>query len=194
VALTIKTLATMLPVSLDEIKEHCRITGNSEDSSLYGWIGEAVETIEQRADRTLCTTTRLLTLDAFPRTILLPRPPLVSVSSIKYLDATGVQRTLAADQYRVDAVSTPGRIVPGYGLSWPVTLGVINAIEVEYVCGYGTPARVPHQAKSAIRLMVAYRNEFREPLITGTTATPLAETVDSLIAALWTGMLEYEGC
>jgi hypothetical protein len=70
--------------------------------------------------------------------IFLPKPPLVTVNSIKYIDQNGVQQTLATDQYLVDTVSEPGRVTPAYGTSWPSTREQANAVEVSFNCGYAS--------------------------------------------------------
>jgi len=192
-ALTVVTPPTATPVSLDDIRLHCRIDIEDDDPLIFSWIREATDIVQQRADRTLCTTTWKLTLDGFPCTILLPRPPIVSVSSIKYFDAGGTQQTLSPTMYKVDTVNNPARIVPAYGQSWPTVRAEINAVEVTYVAGYGTASTVPDAAKAAIRLLCAHRNENREPVNSGNITTPLPESVDALIAHLYTGMMHYPG-
>lgn len=80
--------------------------------------------------------------------ITLPMPPLLSVTSVSYLDASGVLQTWAASQYTVEAPTGPtapaGRIVPVSGVTWPTTYDQAKAVTVRFVCGYGaTAASVP---------------------------------------------------
>lgn len=72
--------------------------------------------------------------------IWVPKPPLVSVDSIKYRDETGVLQTLDPSLYIVDSVSEPGRIVPAYGAAWPSAQNIANAVQVSFTCGYGSAA------------------------------------------------------
>ena len=127
------------PVTLAEAKLHLRVDGTDEDALIQGLISAARETCEDRTEGTVPVTGWRLTLDTFPDAIKLPRPPIVSVESVKYIDTAGVQQTLSPLDYVVDTVSSPGYIVPAFGKAWPETRGHINAVEVEYTAGSATP-------------------------------------------------------
>jgi Phage gp6-like head-tail connector protein len=95
--------------------------------------------------------------------ILLPFSPLISVDSIKYIDTTGTQQTLALAAYSVDTYSEPARIMNAYGYAWPSTRQQINAVEVTFTCGYGTaPSSVPAGIRHWILMMTATMYENRE--------------------------------
>lgn len=194
-ALTVSTAATTLPVTLQEVKLHCRIDGSTEDTILWDLLKAATNIVQQRADRTLVTQTWKLTIDGFPSNneILLPRPPVVSVSSLKYYDSGGTQQTWSSSNYTVDTLNTPAKIVPAYSVVWPTTRDIINAVEVIYVAGYGNPPSVPAELKAAIRMLVAHWYETREPINVGNIVNPIPETVDALVSSCWTGMLTYPG-
>lgn len=156
-ALTLVTKPTAPPVGVLELREHLRIVDAAEDQQLGryleavlgevdgpgGWFGQA-----------LLTQTWDWTLDGFPCgkdwTLYAPLPPLQSVTSIKYLDTAGVEQTLPALDYDVDAKSLPGRILPAYGKTWPSTRMVMNAVTVRLVAGYGNAAAVPSDIRNAI--------------------------------------------
>jgi len=88
-----------------------------------------------------------------PGIIELPKPPLVSVSSVKYIDRDGVLQTMDPADYVVDVASEPGRIYPAYGTIWPTVRGEPGAVRVEYVAGYAT---IPAQIKAALRKYVGF--------------------------------------
>ncbi len=67
--------------------------------------------------------------------------------------------------YTVDATSEPARIEPVPSQSWPDTQDVLNAVQVDFVAGYGAASAVPENAKSAIKMMVADMYEHRESQI-----------------------------
>jgi len=150
-------------------------TGNSEIASL---ITDARRAAEGILDRALITQTWELTLDRFPfysadntrSEILLPRPPLQSVTSITYTDIDGATQTLASANYKVDTIGEPGRVVPAYGLSWPSTRNEINAVTVRYVCGYGAAATVPADIVRWMKTFMTTAHETR-----GTTSDVVAE-------------------
>ena len=154
-----RTTTPTEPVTLDEAKLHLRVDGTDEDALIQGLISAARESCEDRIEGAIPVTGWKLTLDAFPDAIRLPRAPIASVESVKYLDADGVQQTLSALDYLVDTVSTPGYIVPAYGKAWPETREQINAVEVEYTAGSAT---TPAALKAAILLMVGSLYAFRE--------------------------------
>ncbi len=135
-----------------------------DDSIITSNIITAREQLEGDTNRAYINQTITLKLDKFPSNgiIELPRPPLSSVTSIKYWDSDGVQQTVTASDYVVDTTSEPGRIGLATGKSWPTPRGEIGDIEIIYVAGYGTAASdVPEGAKQAIKLLVGDLFEHR---------------------------------
>lgn len=73
----------------------------------------------------------------------LPYPPLRAVESVKYADSAGVQATWDTTNYFADKAKFIGRVVLGYGKSWPTaTLLPSGAIVIRYTAGYATPFTV----------------------------------------------------
>lgn len=139
------------PVTLAEAKLHLRETDTAEDALITALISAARETCEDRIEGTIPVTGWRLTLDSFPDAIKLPRGPIASVESVKYLDTAGVEQTLSSLDYLVDTASTQGYIVPAYGKEWPETRDQINAVTVEYTAGAAT---APHALKAWMLLAV----------------------------------------
>jgi len=78
-------------------------------------------------------------------TITLPRPPLIQINSIVYLDVNGVPQTIDPSQYVVDYDSEPARVVPAPGLYWPYPeLYRPNTVQITYQAGYKQIAAEPH--------------------------------------------------
>lgn len=81
--------------------------------------------------------------------------PLQSVTSVTYRDSDETTNTMSTSDYIVDTISEPGRVVLGYGKSWPsATLSPSNPINIEYVTGYGTSTAVPKEIKQAMLLII----------------------------------------
>ncbi len=172
------------PFTLEEAKEHLRVTSTHEDNLISGQIATAREEAEGYTRRSLLTQTLELTLDRFPRLIEVPRPPLQSVTSIIYIDTAGASQTLDGSLYDVDVDSTPGRIAPSYGNSWPVTRAVMNAVRVRYVAGYGaTSESIPGSIRSAMLLFIGELFARREENIIGTSVAPLPMGSKQLLAS-----------
>ena len=155
-------MAIQSPVTLDEAKIHLRAVTTTEDQYINALCLAATAWAEKFQNRTFVSRPRTMVLDRFPTVIRPPDPPLVSVTSIVYIDLDGAEQTLDAANYRVDAVTEPGRITVAYDLSWPDTRCVTNAVTISYKAGYGTEAAVPDDVKHAIKLLVGHLFEHRE--------------------------------
>lgn len=142
---------------------------------LAGLIASARSAAETRLNRAIVTQTWEATWDRWPwisptrdvrslprpREIRLPYPALQSVTSIRYVDATGTTQVLAPSTYLVSA-GTPGRVSLAPGADWPETQPRADAITVRYVAGYGTSASVPDVVKTAVKMLTAMYYEARE--------------------------------
>lgn len=176
----------------------CPAVNTTGDPVLCTFISAARAEAETRTSRQLITATWELYLDSFNReqfqvvddferalinrligtdgTIQIPLPPLQSITSITYLDSAGVSRILAPAAYRVDAVSTPGRVTPAYGTSWPDTYPVSNAVVIRFVAGYGdAAANVPVKIRQWIMAAVGSMNENRETVMVSPSTLTLVE-------------------
>lgn len=156
---TVITAPAVEPVLAADVKTFLHIT-STDDALIDELIAATRIEIEAAVKRSLINTTWELRLDAFPDggVIELPRPPLQSVTSVKYYDTEGVLTTLATTEYSVDApagpFAVPGRVLLGYAKSWPATRGIPNAVTVRFVAGYGaTAATVPGGLRTAIKLL-----------------------------------------
>lgn len=182
-ALTLKTPPSTEPVSLKEAKNHCRVDDDitNDDSLIRSMIVAARQAAETFTRRQLISATYELRFDGFPFQINPPRPPLISVTSIKYQDTDDQEQTVDAGDYQVDIHSTVGRIRPKQDKSWPATYTEMNAVTIEYVAGYGARDDVPEQIIAAILLIVGHLYEHREDVIVGTGAVPIPRGANDLL-------------
>ena len=163
------TAAVEDALSLSEIKEFLRLdeSDTSEDDTLAIFRAAALEMAEQYTRRILCTTTIDEYFDSFPvysgvgdkATIFLSKGPVSSVTSVKYIDEDGNEQTVSADDYRVDTISEPARIVSTEG--WYNAKVTVNAVIIRYTVGTAASA-VPAPIKQAMLLMVSDMYEKRE--------------------------------
>lgn len=126
-----------MAVSLTAARNAARANGTSLDTEIEAMVRALTEEAEHVTGRAIINRTYRVTLDEFPGAIRLPASPVVSVTSVKYLDLDGVEQTLDPADYIVDSVSEPGYIVPAPNVTWPDTFDRINAVNVVVVCGYG---------------------------------------------------------
>lgn len=166
--LTLKVAPSVEPVTLAEAKLHCKVDTTDDDALITALIVAARQQAEHRTGRALVTQQWELTLDRFVERIALPRPALVSVQSVKYLDDNGVQQTLANTEYQVVTSELVGFIQSAYGKSWPSCRVQPDSVVIAYTCGYGAADAVPVSLKSWIKMAVATLYAQREAIITGT--------------------------
>lgn len=188
------TEPTVEPITLTDAKLHLREDGTGQDDLISAIIKVARQYAEAYTGRAFVERTLELSLDAFPASgeILLPRPPLLLVESVKYTDEDGAEQTVSDALYQVDPYSTPGRLKPVYGETWPTVKGdTYNAVRVRYTAGYaeiGSPSGgdltngIPEPIKQWMRVRVAQHYEHREAVIAGTIVAPLPKDfVDGLL-------------
>lgn len=141
-ALKLITAPTTTPISLAEVRSHMKIDSAAENVRLERLINAVTGLFDGEyglLGRALVSQTWDLYLDTFPASeIEIPLPPLISITSVKYDDVSGVEQTVSSANYYVDTVSQPGWIVPVSSFSWPSTLDAINAVRVRFVAGYST--------------------------------------------------------
>lgn len=100
--------------------------------------------------------------------IVLPKPNLQSVTSVKYVKEDDTVLTVNPSLYRVDTAAEPGKIVLKNDEEWPTDeLKSVNGVEVEFVAGYGAAASVPEAIKIAIMMIVGHMFENRETVVVG---------------------------
>lgn len=171
--LAVYTAPAVEPITLDEIKAHCRVTHADDDVYLIGLVAACREYAETLTRRSFVSTTWRLTLDDWPSvrtgnfgstsdSIILPRSPVASVTSITYIDTAEATQTLATSVYELSNTTEPATIRLKYGQSWPSVLGHPECITVTFVAGYGAYDEVPEIAKAAIKLHVSHLYENRE--------------------------------
>ena len=151
------------PVTVDEVKLYTRVYHDVEDTLIAQWIKSGRKLAEEYQHRSYIEQTWGMNLDSFPCSYIeIPRPPLMSVESIKYYDVDNVEYTVDSNDYYVDVTSAVGRISLNNGVSWPfISLRPINGVVITFVAGYGDTDDVPDQCKDAIYLYCAYRFENR---------------------------------
>src|SRR3990167_9515694 len=100
-------------------------TNTTEDPEIVRWIASAESRAQRVSRRQLRTATYDLILDGFPSCgyIEIPKPPLQTITHVKYRDTAGTLQTWAATNYVGEAPAGDfcqhGRLSLAYGISWP---------------------------------------------------------------------------
>lgn len=164
--LSLATAAAETPISVAEAKAHARVDGTGEDGQFTAWVAAAVAEGERIASgRAFVAQTWNWTLDRFPGgpCLELPLAPLVSVASVTYVDDAGVNQTWDSADYQVDTKTTPARLAPVYGGSWPTTRAqTLGAVTIQFIAGWADAASVPNDIKQGLLMMVGAWHAERE--------------------------------
>lgn len=147
-------------ITIHTAKKQCEIamSDSTHDEHLHRLIVAATQKVEEDTRRALITQTWKLTKNCFPRReILVPKPPLVSVQEITYIDHIGEQQILDTSEYQVSSGS-PAVICPKNGHSWPTTqCDSLDAVGITFTAGYGHGSHsVPSKFQNVIAELVAF--------------------------------------
>jgi uncharacterized phiE125 gp8 family phage protein len=132
--------AAVAPIGLAFAKAFLRVEHSADDALISGLIRAAVNQAEAYLRRSIMVRTYEETLPDFGGYELrLPRPPVRSVDSIRYVAADGTLTTLDPSEYRTDLRSTPAILTPAYGYSWPTTREQSDAVRIRFRAGWISP-------------------------------------------------------
>ncbi len=172
-SLSLVIAPTEEPVSIDLATIHLRLVGADSDDLAFVEdvvIPAARERAEVATRRQINLATWDLVLEEFPAEgfIEIPKPPLVSVLSVKYVDTAGVTQTWASGNYLVQAPAGPrcarGRIALPFASVWPITLRQMGSVTVRFQAGY---LECPPLLKSGILMDAGMLYEQRESVMAG---------------------------
>lgn len=169
-----------------EAKGHSRLDALPADAQadLELKIAAAVTACESFTERQLVTATWELWLSSWCEegivrdgVIRIPRPPLQSLTSVKYLDLDGTEITMDSSAYQLAKNAGPQAqraiLFPAYATTWPTVRQQPSAIKIRFVCGYGAAAAVPPALKQGMLLRIAEYYEHREEQSPGSISTNL---------------------
>ena len=209
--LTTQTAWVTNVVSIAEFKAFARIdsSDSTENTLIESLVFLAQDMAETYVGRAITYQVLTLSLDRLPfyqdeklqegvytapdlqsnsNYIVLPKPNLIAVNSVKYYDNANNASTFASSNYYVDTSSEQGRVVLKNGVSWPTAseLRNANAYEIEYKAGYGssnsdTAASTPKLLIHAIKVLALHLYENRE-IATSMSVNMIPNTVAMLLA------------
>jgi uncharacterized phiE125 gp8 family phage protein len=177
------------PLTVQDVIDQCQLGEIPTDQKVRvaAYITGARQLLERRLCRQFCTATWKLNLDFLPAEISIrDKLPIKSITHIKYTDSNGTLTTLtpAATYYQTDLASDqrPARIIPAYGATWPsVRADTLNAVEIQFVAGYGAASAVPQTIRNGMLLLVANWYENREQGVIGSSVAELPWGVEACI-------------
>ncbi|MDN5849953.1 MAG: hypothetical protein L0H63_10010, partial [Nitrococcus sp.] len=95
-ALVSVTPPTSEPITVELARLHAKIETLDDYALMDLYIGAARAYAEGFVERSLASQTWRYTLDCFLPVIRVPMPPLIAVTSLEYVDTSGITQTLAS--------------------------------------------------------------------------------------------------
>lgn len=158
-----------LPAAMALVRQHLRNEDlRFDDDLVASYIRAAAATIERQYGLALLQQTVAQYHSAFPNTSDKPMrlriAPLLSITSVVYVDSEGAAQTWAADNYTTGHYNGMPILVPKVGVSWPTAkTDAPNAVVITYEAGFGTSSEaVPADIRSAMLLIIAHLYEHRD--------------------------------
>ena len=161
---SVLTPAAAYPVTLAEAKAYLRVTNTAEDTLINSLIIACTNMVENYTGRTLINTTfrgqfstlTVLKTESWP-VIELMRGPVVSISAVEEL-VDGSWTDLDADDWALKEMDGYSRILVDPSVTSVADSETIVPYQyrVDFIAGYGAPAGVPDDLKTAIKLAINF--------------------------------------
>jgi len=181
------------PCDIFTLNQMMRVNVTNENNLMTLYLTSARQTFENLSQTQVMQATWKMTLDFWPGweniwayaqqrqydpnyfiyqllyrqygVIYIPRPPLISITSVSYYDGSNVLQVWDTSNYTVDLSRIPGRI---YTTGTFPTSSITHkpAIEITFVAGYPNLAAVPALIKQGIYLLAGTWYEQRTSLTT----------------------------
>lgn len=152
---SIITEPTSEPITLEQAKTNLRVTNNLEDDLITSIIVAARKWVEGFTWRPLMTQTiqaNFDKVDVQSVDILINKFPIQSITSVKYINASGTEITMTAGtDYETDLISPIPRIRL---TAIPNMKDTLNAFKIRFVAGYASAQLVPSNYKQAMYLII----------------------------------------
>lgn len=177
------SMPAIVPVLLDEIKDHLRIDGAEEDASLGALVASATNLIENYLDMSLIERSVAIYFDNWGVNakranedtwwngvadgslsllrgdkdfVSLPVKPIQSVEQVEVTAADGSSVVWGADNYYLKPGLTP-TLTRKYGRAWPVPGVKTDGIKITVLAGFGPDwNHVPASIRQAVLMLATH--------------------------------------
>ncbi|MCG1029308.1 phage gp6-like head-tail connector protein [Virgibacillus halodenitrificans] len=150
------------PIKLDLVKDYLRIDYGEEDALIQGMINAAISHTENFTRRSLSIKTYELTLNKYKNRVKLPKPPFVSLDSVKDENLQPIEHVVLEED----------------GTAFVVFENSFEKAIITYQSGY---EEMPKPIEQAILMLVSHFYENRELAIVGTSVVKLPFSVEALL-------------
>lgn len=139
----ITTEPTVDVAMLTETKTFLTVNHDEHDSMIEGFISSATKDIEEYVGASIAKQTITAYWRYVMNYVILPRQPIMTITTVKEIGDDGTETTLTTDDY--DAFGQDEKVIR---FDWPVN----NQVEVVYDAGFSdTYADLPQDLKDAVK-------------------------------------------
>ena len=194
-SLTLISRPSVEPVSLGLARAHLRVTSTDQDEYIEHLIRAARQRLELDLGRAFVDQTWEDKQPTLERQFYIPRPPLLELISVKYIDDAEVEQTLDSSEYDlvVDYIM-PSMVSLKFETVIPSIEQRPDAVRIRFRAGYPydeamsppepKDINVPDQIRQAILLLVSMYFEQREEVILTPVRQELQRLPDGVEALL----------
>ncbi len=158
-------------VTVDEQKEHSRITDDYEDDILYSKILASQDLVQKWLNRKLVPTQMSGFEPVYKSEFLLPFSPVISVDSVTVFNGTD-DVVIDPSEYRYNDIENTLKVSSAYRN--------FTEFKINFTCGYGI-GQVPPAVLHAIKMTCATLYEVREDVIVGTQVNEVPLSAKNII-------------
>lgn len=167
-------------VSLEDAKAHLRVTTDDEDGLIESYLAAASAWIDGPSgwlSRSIGEQTLEFRGDGFGCCDRLPFGPVIAVTDVQFIDASGSEQFVGGDEFELVADGLALR----HGKTWPTLRGDAEGVRVTYQAG---EPDVPPQVRQAVLLLVGQWFRNRMSVVVGTINSELPFGVEALLSPL----------
>lgn len=161
-------------ISLQEAKDHLRVTSTDEDMVILDCIKSATNMVETYTNQYFLSGSFVAYIDEMCSydEIHIWAYPVQSIDSVKYLDTNGTEQTFSSANYTTDLSGSPARILPTTVPT--IKQNVLNPYRVYLTIGYVDRDKIDPELLGWVKIFTAFFYQTRQPEYTGLTVSEIA--------------------
>lgn len=156
-------------ITLEEVKNQLKIEIDEtfEDDLLVQYRDAAIKTAEDYSNRNFNQAKYGIEIFGWENMYVIPKSPVTSIESLKYLDTAGDWQTLPTEAYELKAEDEIRSVLYFEDFEELPALkkGFGVRIKMEITVGYATASDLPEQDKTAIFLLFTHYYNHREDTV-----------------------------
>lgn len=186
------TPATIKPITLTEAKAALDISYTDKDTLITGLIAAATSHFENILERPLGEQSWLQSFDEVCGSLNLPKVPVISITSVKYLDVDGVEQTIDAENYVLVSEGMSASVRFNSSYTAPTLYSETPNVTVLYKAGYANAgidpiftSTAPDAIKQAIIMLIRQWFDNPSAVSVGTTVAKMPNAVEALLSSYY---------